>query len=102
MAAGRPYIAGVDPGSNIWKLTETAGSGICVQPEDGDALASAVLGFRTEPAAAQVMGRNGRDYVMRHFARAAVTNRYRMALESVVKNQSLPALPVGKASLSND
>jgi colanic acid biosynthesis glycosyl transferase WcaI len=95
MAAGRPYIASVDRGSNVWKVTEAAGCGVCGEPENGEALAEAVLAMQSEAGMAQAMGRNGREYVERHFARAAVTHRYRVALESLIEPR---ALPVGGAA----
>ncbi|MDX2029790.1 MAG: glycosyltransferase family 4 protein [Blastocatellia bacterium] len=90
MAAGKPYIAGVDEGSNVWKLTEQAGSGRCVPPEDGGALARAVLQLQANPAVAETMGRNGRAYVERHFAREAITHRYRIELESLAAPRAVP------------
>lgn len=106
MAAGRPYIAGVDRNSYIWRLTTGAGCGLCVEPEDGWALAEAVLRLQSDPTMAQAMGRNGREYVTRHFAREVITSRYRAALESLVGNQAMPALPVSEvarpASFSSD
>lgn len=88
MAAGRPYLAGVDAGSNVWKLTESVGCGRCVAPEDGRALAEAVRQFKAEPQALAAMGRQGRAYVERHFARTVVTQRYRTALEAIALPQS--------------
>lgn len=103
MAAGRPYIACVDRGSNIWKLTEAAACGVCVEPEDGEALAEAVLQLQSEPAMARAMGRNGREYVTRYFAREAIADRYRVALESVVEDQELPVRETARsASLSSE
>jgi colanic acid biosynthesis glycosyl transferase WcaI len=103
MAAGRPYIACVDRGSNVWKLTDAAGCGVCVEPEDGEALAEAVLWLQSEPAMARAMGRNGRGYVMRHFAREAITSRYRVALESLIESQSFPVTEAAQqASLSSE
>jgi colanic acid biosynthesis glycosyl transferase WcaI len=90
MAAGRPYIASVDRGSNVWKLTEAAGCGICVEPENGATLAEAVLFMQSEAEVATAMGHNGRQYVERHFARDVITERYRFALESLVEHQSQP------------
>lgn len=103
MAAGRPYIASVDPGSTVWKLTDAAGCGLCIEPEDGKALAEAVSQLQSEPAMAQAMGSNGRQYVTRHFAREAITDRYRVALESLVESQPAPVGEVARsASLSSE
>ncbi|MGE0130928.1 MAG: glycosyltransferase family 4 protein [Blastocatellales bacterium] len=102
MAAGRPYVAGVDQGSNVWKLTEAAGCGMCIEPEDGKALAEAILQLQSEPELSRAMGRNGREYVTRHFAREAGANRYRVTLESLVENHPLPVREAAQpASLSS-
>lgn len=90
MAAGKPYIAGVDEGSNVWKLTAEAGSGCCVPPEDGAALARAVRHLQSNPALAEGMGRSGRAHVERHFAREAITARYRLELESLAAPRAVP------------
>lgn len=100
MAAGRPYIAGVDVGSTVWKLTEQVGCGMCIKPEDGTALAEAVLKLQSDSNARQLMGRNGRGYVERHFAREAITGRYRSTLESMVEGRSFPV--TGQTSLSSE
>jgi colanic acid biosynthesis glycosyl transferase WcaI len=87
MSSARPYIASVDEGSNVWKLTEHARCGVCVPPESAKALAEAVLELRSDRKWRQVMGLNGRDFVEWHFARDAVTQRYRQALEELIEPQ---------------
>lgn len=84
MASGRPYIASVDEGSNVWKLTERVECGVCVPPENAEALANAVLKLQAAPARAQAMGVRGRAYVEEHFARAIVTQQYRLVLEEII------------------
>jgi len=100
MAAGRPYIAGVDAGSTVSKLTEAVGCGVCVAPEDGQALADAVLRLQADAATRKTMGGNGREYVERHFAREAITGQYRLALEDLVEDRDLPVTE--RASLSSE
>jgi colanic acid biosynthesis glycosyl transferase WcaI len=87
MAAGKPYIAAVDAGSNLCKLGEAAGCGVCVEPENGAALARAILQMQADREGALAMGRNGRAYVEQHFTREAITARYRFALESLVEKR---------------
>lgn len=87
MAAARPYVAGVDEGSNVWKLTRDAECGVCILPEDPAALVNAILRLRSDPETRRRMGRSGREYVEQHFARATVTARYRAALEAVVSTE---------------
>ncbi len=100
MAAAKPYIAGVDEGSTVWKLTEQVGCGICVEPENGSALAEAVLRLQSNQQARQVMGQNGRKFVTLNFARETITERYRASLENLVKNRSLQI--TGQASLTSE
>lgn len=100
MAAGKPYIAGVDGDSTVSKLTELVGCGVCVAPEDGQALADAVLRLLGDREARRMMGRNGREYVERHFARETITGRYRMALEKLIKEGDLTV--AGRTSLSRE
>jgi colanic acid biosynthesis glycosyl transferase WcaI len=89
MAAGRPYIAGVDDGSTVAKLTDAVGGGLCVAPEDGKALAKAVLRLQADAGLRQTMGAGGREYVQRHFARETITDRYRVALEHLAGERGL-------------
>ncbi|MBK8314778.1 MAG: hypothetical protein IPL01_12525 [Acidobacteria bacterium] len=84
MAAGRAYIAGVDEGSNVWKLTNTAHCGICVEPENGKALADAIIVLKSDFERAMRMGEAGHEYVVRNFAREVITDRYRTSLEALV------------------
>ncbi len=100
MAAAKPYIAGVDAGSTVWKLTDQVGCGVCVEPENGRALAEAVLRLQNDEQARQAMGQNGRQFVERNFARETITDRYRASLESLVAKRSLPI--TGRVSLSGE
>lgn len=100
MAAGRPYIAGVDAGSHVWQLTRAVGCGVCVPPENGPALAAAIVQLQADTEMARNMARNGRAHVERHFARAVVTDRYRVVLESLVAERRLAI--TGQASLSSE
>lgn len=100
MAAAKPYIAGVDTGSTVWKLTDQVGCGVCVEPENGRALAEAVLKLQADAEARNRMGAKGRQFVEHNFARETVTDRYRASLESLVEKRSLPI--TGQASLSSE
>jgi len=91
--ASFPHHNCVDEGSNLWKLAEKAGCGLCVEPENGAALAEAVLQLQADQGLAHTMGRNGRAYAERHFAREPITARYRFALESLTENSDLTVTP---------
>lgn len=100
MAAAKPYIAGVDTGSTVWKLTDQVGCGVCVEPENGRALAEAVLQLQADAEARNRMGVKGRQFVERNFARETITDRYHLALENLIEQRSLPM--TGRASLSSE
>jgi len=76
MASGRPLVAAVDPGSEIWRLVETAGAGLCVPPEEPVLLAQAIAAVCDAPEQRRTMGGNAREYVVRHHARSELTALY--------------------------
>ncbi len=90
MASGKPCIAGVDRGSTVWNLVEEVDCGVCVEPEDGLALAGAVRQLEAAPERGLSMGRRGRAYVEKHFARQMITSQYRLELETLIEKQSVP------------
>ncbi|QQS45836.1 MAG: glycosyltransferase family 4 protein [Acidobacteriota bacterium] len=85
MAGARAFIASVDEGSHVWRLAEHVGCGVCVGPEDGSALARAILKMKDNPQLASQMGLRGRRFVETHFSREANTTRYRVALEAIAE-----------------
>ena len=61
MAAGIPFVCSDFPG---WrKVAEESGGGICVDPEDTDAIAEAISGLLSDRRKAEEMGRKGHAYV---------------------------------------
>jgi glycosyltransferase involved in cell wall biosynthesis len=86
MASGRPILAAVDPGSDAWELVETADAGICVEPENPRALAEAIETFHHQPELCEKLGQNGRDYVVAHYTRQVIGQRYHQFLTDLVSN----------------
>jgi colanic acid biosynthesis glycosyl transferase WcaI len=86
MAAGRAMVAAVDPGSEVWRLVETADAGVCVPPEDPAALARAIESLCDDPERRRRMGENARDYVSRYHAKDELTRGYGRTLESVASD----------------
>ena len=76
MAAGRPVIGSVDQGSDIWECICKARCGICVEPESSDELARAIETLYADPAQRDMMGRNGRDFILEHHTRQTVASDY--------------------------
>jgi colanic acid biosynthesis glycosyl transferase WcaI len=81
MAAGRPAIAGVDRGSETWKLLERTGGGICVEAEDPRALADAILSYYRDPQSRENAGINARRCVEKEFQPSEIADQYLNAMK---------------------
>ncbi len=76
LAAGRPFVASIDPGTEIERIAERSGAGIAVAPEDPDAFTAAIRRLVDDPAGAQRMGASGRRWVEGWASPAAVAEAY--------------------------
>ena len=63
LAAGRPIVASVDPGTEVARTVERAGAGLAVGPDDAEAFTKAVLRLLDHPDEAEAMGAAGRRFV---------------------------------------
>ncbi|MEO8377824.1 MAG: glycosyltransferase family 4 protein, partial [Candidatus Sumerlaeota bacterium] len=70
MAAVRPAIFVGSENNEVARIIREAECGVIVPEGDSEAFVSAVRKLRDDPAAAQRMGRNGREHFERHFDRA--------------------------------
>jgi colanic acid biosynthesis glycosyl transferase WcaI len=76
LAAGRPVLAAIDPGTEVPRLLTAAGAGVCVPPDDPEAFVAALRQLLADPAAAAEMGRHGREWVEQAASPAAVATAY--------------------------
>ncbi len=60
LAAGRPVVASVDPGSEVARMVTDAGAGFAVPPDDPEALITAVEHLAGEPELRNRLGAGGR------------------------------------------
>ncbi len=74
MAARSAIILGV--AGECKELIEQAKSGICIEPESVDELVAAILWCLENPDKREELGRNGRDYVEKHYDRSVLAGRY--------------------------
>src|SRR5439155_7789110 len=74
MAAARPIVAA------LWgeaaDLVQAADCGVVVPPEDPGAIHDAVDKLASDPKLALTLGANGRKYVVEHFERAKIADRF--------------------------
>jgi colanic acid biosynthesis glycosyl transferase WcaI len=88
MASGRPMVAALDSGADAWQLIQDARAGVCVEPGNVEALASAIETLCRNPELARELGRNGRRYAEFHCDRRVCTSAFAQVLESVVKDKA--------------
>ena len=82
MGCSRPLILGVEGEARA--AVERAGAGLCVTPEDPDALTRAILTLYRDPQLADDMGRRGCGFVRRNYSRERLAARYLDLLQRVV------------------
>lgn len=83
LAAGRPLVASVDPGTEISRLVQESGAGIAVPPEDPEAFTKAVQRLLEAPDQASAMGAAGRAWVESWASPAAVAESYEHLFEAL-------------------
>lgn len=83
MAAGRPLIASVDPGTEIARLVERSGAGLAVPPEDPDAFWAGLERLLDDPDGRTNMGEAGRSWVETWASAGAVAEAYESLFRSL-------------------
>ena len=76
LAAGRPVLASVDPGTEVVRTLERAGAGVSVPPDDPAAFLDALRTMLDDPAGAEAQGAAGRRFVESWVSPAAVATAY--------------------------
>jgi colanic acid biosynthesis glycosyl transferase WcaI len=76
LAAGRPVVASVDPGTEVARTIERAGAGLAVPPDDPEAFTKALRRLLDDPDEARAMGTSGRAFVEGWASPAAVAASY--------------------------
>jgi putative colanic acid biosynthesis glycosyltransferase WcaI len=76
LAAGRPYIAALDPSAEPAAIVRDYGCGLLATPGDPDALAAAIAAMYDDPQATRLMGQRARAAALQFDRRAAVAKYY--------------------------
>jgi len=85
LAAGRPFVATAMPESELGRVTMASQAGVLVPPEDGAALAQAILKLAGTPAARRAMGECGRRYAEERLSRKQVLRQWEQLLVGLVR-----------------
>ncbi|MGO9620554.1 MAG: WcaI family glycosyltransferase [Desulfobaccales bacterium] len=83
MAAGRPFIATAGEGTELARVTTESRAGLVVPPEDGRALAQAVLGLAGDPGARKEMGVRARRYAEAFWDRERILRQWEELLSGL-------------------
>ena len=85
MAAGKPYVAALNPESDAVAITHDSGAGLCVPAGDAQAFAQAVQTLYADQDRGRAMGRRGREYAQAHFSKEVCLARYEALLLSCAR-----------------
>ncbi len=83
LAAARPLVASVDPGTEVARVVEQAGCGVAVPPDDPDALVEALLPLLDDPDQCRALGEAGRRFVETWPSPAEIARRYEELFEEL-------------------
>jgi len=84
LAMGKPVILGVE--GHAAQVLKTAQGGICIEPENEEALIKALETLVSNPDAGKRFGRLGREYVLEHFNRDTLATHYLDLIKTIVEN----------------
>ncbi|CAB4680204.1 unannotated protein [freshwater metagenome] len=76
LAAARPVVAAIDPGTEVTRILEHSGAGVSVAPDNEDVFTAALQSMVANIDEAREQGRKGRQWVETHVSPAAVAQSY--------------------------
>ncbi len=83
MAAGRPVLAAIDPGTEVPRILAASGGGITVPPDDAVAFVDGIRVLLAEPERGRGRGDGGRSWVIEHASPQAVGRAYGHLIETL-------------------
>jgi colanic acid biosynthesis glycosyl transferase WcaI len=92
LASARPVIATMDAGTDTWNFVHQSECGVCVEPENSQALAGAILRLYRDEDLRERFAANGRNYVVKFHSRASAAQEFHKLLLSLSpeREASLP------------
>jgi colanic acid biosynthesis glycosyl transferase WcaI len=83
LAAGRPVLASVDPGTEVARTLEREGAGVATPPDDAEAFTKALSRLLEDEPGRAAMGASGRRFVETWASPAAVAEAYERLFDEV-------------------
>jgi len=84
MACGTPIVASFDTDSELARILDASGAGICAEPQDADALAKAIN--TAAEKISDLKNNNAREYAIRHASKEKCVRQYIDCIENAVKS----------------
>jgi colanic acid biosynthesis glycosyl transferase WcaI len=88
LAAGRPVLASVDPGTEVARTIERAEAGAAVDPDDAEQFTKALRRLLESPDDLARMGRSGRSFVEQWASPSAVAAAYEDLFDELIGRRS--------------
>jgi colanic acid biosynthesis glycosyl transferase WcaI len=88
MACARPVILGVE--GQAQEILQEAGAGLLVEPENADALVSAINQLATNLELARELGEKGRAYILQKYSRSSTAQKYIEVLQRMISQGTQP------------
>lgn len=76
LAAGRPVVAAIDPGTEVPRILSSSGAGISVPPDEIEPFVDAIRSLLLDAPERERMGLNAREWVVSHVSPGAVAEAY--------------------------
>jgi colanic acid biosynthesis glycosyl transferase WcaI len=86
MSCARPVILGVE--GQARQIVEDAGAGLVIEPENAEALVTAINQLAANRDLGITLGQKGRDHILRNFSRSRTAEKYITVLEKLLQPRS--------------
>jgi glycosyltransferase involved in cell wall biosynthesis len=83
MSCARPVILGVE--GQARQIIEDAGAGIVIEPENAEALVTAISRLSADRELGTALGQKGREHILRHFSRGKTAEKYLEVLQGMIE-----------------
>lgn len=90
LAAGRPIVAAIDPGTEVPRILAASGAGVAVEPDDATQFTRAIADLVADGSRRAAMGEAGRRWVELAASPAAIGEAYEVLVTSMSRQSSPP------------